>query len=82
MPLLTPSEIAARADAIRLKGAALALAANLPGNAAARTLHGARPSYDRVEALSTALIQEEVRLRDYLIGLHPIERAAPSSVAA
>jgi hypothetical protein len=81
MPLLTPSEISQRADAIRLKGAALASAAGLPGNAAARTLNGSRPSYDRVEALSNALIGEEKRMRDYLIGLHPLNKAELPEVA-
>lgn len=81
MPLLTPVEIARRADAIRLKGAALASAASLPGNAVARTLNGSRPSYDRVEALSNALIREEKRMRDYLVGLHPLDKAPVAAVA-
>ncbi len=67
------SEIHKRAAAIRLKGNGLAIAAKLSDQTVQRTLSGkTRPYQDTVDALAAGLVAEELKLLNYLLGLHPI----------
>lgn len=70
---MSPETIATRARAIRLSDKALGGAAGLAENTVYRTLsRRTRPLQDTAEMLSSALVAEELRLRDYLLTLHPV----------
>jgi len=68
---MAPAALAERLRAIRLSQSDLARRIGLPFNTVSRILLGsvdARAS--NVEAIKVALVAEEKRLRDYLVGLH------------
>lgn len=68
---MAPSALAERLRAIRLSQSEVARKIGLPFNTVSRILLGsvdARTS--NVEAIEKALLEEEKRLRDYLVGLH------------
>lgn len=70
---MSPETIAERARAIRFSDKALGEAAGLAENTVYRTLAGiTRPMLDTADALRNALTAEEIRLRDYLLALHPV----------
>ena len=70
---MSPETIAERARAIRLSDKALGEASGLAENTVYRTLAGiTRPMLDTANALSDAVVAEELRLRDYLLSLHPV----------
>lgn len=81
--LLSPEEIVERRKAIRFPPKEHAIVAGLAEHIAVRTLNRRqRPTFDNVAALSKALTAEEIRLRDYLIGLHPLTVPAAQDVEA
>jgi transcriptional regulator with XRE-family HTH domain len=70
---MSPETIAERRQAIRWSDKDLGKAAGLAENTVYRTLAGiTRPMMDTADALTGALIAEELRLRDYLLALHPV----------
>lgn len=78
---MSPETIAERAKAIRLSDKDLGKAAGLAENTVYRTLsRRTRPLQETADQLANALAAEELRLRDYLLSLHPVkteeERAA------
>ena len=74
---MRPDEIRDRAATIRLSHKALAEATGLVENTIGRTLGGrTSPNLTTCDLLENAVVTEEVRLRNYLLGLHPIAQAA------
>jgi transcriptional regulator with XRE-family HTH domain len=72
---MSPETIAERARAIRFSDKALGEAAGLAENTVYRTLsRRTRPLQDTADMLSSALTAEELRLRDYLLALHPVKQ--------
>lgn len=71
---MSPETIAQRAKIIRFSDKALGEAAGLAENTVYRTLsRRTRPLQDTADQLAQALIAEELRLRDHLLKLHPIQ---------
>jgi transcriptional regulator with XRE-family HTH domain len=80
---MSPEAIAEHARAIRLSFRALGELAGCAENTVNRTLTRAtRPLQDTALAIENALVAEEVRLRDYLLELHPVEADRAVSEAA
>jgi transcriptional regulator with XRE-family HTH domain len=72
---MRPETIRDRVQAIRLPLKDLARASGLNEMTAIRTLRATTsPLQTTADALSDALIAEELRLRDYLNALHPPEK--------
>jgi predicted transcriptional regulator len=70
---MRPDDIRDRAAAIRLSNKALAVATGLVENTIGRTLCGrTSPNLTTCDLLGTAVLAEEIRLRDYLLALHPV----------
>jgi hypothetical protein len=73
---MSPEELADRARSIRLPFKALGDLAGCAENTVNRTLTGAtRPLQETALAIENALIAEEIRLCDYLVGLHGTPRS-------
>lgn len=71
-----------RAAAIRLSTSHLSQATGLTAHTVGRTLNSrTRPFLATADALECAIVAEEIRLRDYLLGLHPIHASEPQQVA-
>lgn len=72
--------IAERAAALRLTSGWISKATGITGHTIGRTLNGrTRPFHETAEKIEAAIVAEELRVRDYLIGLHPIEPKAPEA---
>lgn len=70
---MRPDDIRDRAAAIRLSNKALAGATGLVENTIGRTLGGrTSPNLTTCDLLGNAVLAEEIRLRDYLLTLHPV----------
>ncbi len=79
---MRPSDIRDRAAHIRLSNKALAEATGLVENTIGRTLGGrTSPNLTTCDLLGAAVVAEELRLRDYLIELHPLTKAELPEVA-
>lgn len=73
---MQPSEIETRRKSIRLALKELAPLVPLGHNALADTLkERTSPHPVTRQAIEQALVREELRLRDYLLGLHPVQPA-------
>lgn len=71
---MRPELIRERASRIRLSRKALAEATGLVEMTIGRTLSGqTSPNMTTFDAIESALVAEEIRLRDYLLSLHPVE---------
>lgn len=65
--------IAERAAAIRLSPSHLSRATGLTAHTVGRTLNGrTKPFLETAETLERVIRAEELRLRDYLLALHPV----------
>lgn len=72
-----PRQIASRAKRIGLQHKVIARQAELDGATVYRIFAGrTRPLLDTVSRIERVLIAEEIRLRDHLLQLHPIEERA------
>lgn len=70
---MSPEQIRERAKAIRLGRKALAGQSNLSEKAVGQILNGVSGGqHGSVVAIENALVADELRLRDYLLGLHPV----------
>lgn len=79
---MSPETIAERARAIRLSDKALGEAAGLAENTVYRTLsRRTRPLQETADMLASALAAEELRLRDYLLALHPVSKTEEGRAA-
>lgn len=76
------AELKPRTDAIRWTLADVAISAGKPRSAAYQAVEHQNPKTKTHEALSDALVAEEIRLRDYLLSLHPVPAAETSSEVA
>lgn len=79
---MSPDQLAERARKIRLTDKALGELAGCAENTVNRTLTGkTRPLLDTAQAIEAALASEELQMRDYLLGLHPLKAmpAVPKS---
>src|SRR5271167_2734626 len=75
------SEFKTRSEAIRWALADVSLAAGMARSTAYQVVAHQNPKRNTHEALSDALVGEELRLRDYLLGLHPVDAAAREAAA-
>jgi DNA-binding phage protein len=67
--------IAERAAAIRLGTGDLQKRTGLTAHTVGRTLNGrTEPRHSTFLQIEKAVVDEELRLRDYLLGLHPVKR--------
>lgn len=72
--VVSPGDIAERARRIRLTVRELTRKAGCGENTAQRTLSlRTDPRHSTLVALEDAVVTEELRLRDYLVALHPLE---------
>lgn len=79
---MRPETIRDRASALRLSKKALAQATGLAEMTIGRTLRGATsPNLTTCDEIGQAIVAEELRLRDYLVGLHPLPSAATPEAA-
>ena len=70
---MRPDVIRDRAAAIRFFNKTLSERTGLNENTIHRTLSGkTSPNLTTCDLLENALVAEEIRLRDYLLGLHPL----------
>lgn len=73
---MLPGTILERAAAIRLDKKALAGMAGLSQKSVGMTLREqSSPRLNNLQAMEAALVREELRLRDHLNSLHPIEKS-------
>lgn len=80
--MLEMAEIERRRDALRFPIEELAKAAGCNPNTAGPALKGkTSPRHDTVVSMTRALIAEELRLRDYLLALHPIQTHSSGEAA-
>lgn len=80
--MLEMAEIERRRDAVRFPIEELAKAAGCNPNTAGPALRGkSSPRHDTVVAMSRAIEAEELRLRDYLLTLHPIQTQSTGEAA-
>ncbi len=76
---MSPEEMAVRARAVRLEDKEVAAAAGVGENTISRTFSGkTNPLLLTARAIEAAIVSEELRLRDYLIGLHGVPQAVPA----
>lgn len=66
-------ELKGRAQAIRWTLADVSLAAGMARSTAYQVVEHQNPKSNTHKALSDAQIAEEIRLRDYLLALHPVK---------
>lgn len=79
---MLPGTILERAHAIRLDKKALAGLAGLSQKSVGMTLREqSSPRLNNLQAMERALVADEIRLRDYLLTLHPIETATGEHAA-
>ncbi|GLI25620.1 transcriptional regulator with XRE-family HTH domain [Xanthobacter flavus] len=65
------TDIVTRASAVRLPQSRIAELSGLHKSTVERTLNGKTdPLHKTLERMEKAVVQEELRLRDYLVGLH------------
>ena len=70
---MLPATMSDRCDAIRLDKKALAGLASLSQKSAGMILRGqSSPRLNNLQALERAVVTEELRLRDYLLSIHPL----------
>lgn len=70
---MSPEQIRDRAQAIRLGRKALAGQSNLSEKAVGQILNGVSGGqHASFVAIENALVADEIRLRDYLLALHPV----------
>ncbi len=73
---MRPEEIRDRAAAVRLSNKTLSEMTGLVENTIGRTFsRSTSPNLSTCDLLENAVVAEEIRLRDYLLGLHPLDRA-------
>ncbi len=72
MTLIEPAEIETRCAAIRLQKKELAFLAGRHLNTVVNLLHGRGSRADTLAAIGRVLVEEELRLRDYLVKRHPL----------
>jgi hypothetical protein len=72
--MLEASQIKARCAAIRLQGKELAGASRCSMTTVYSLFRGDGGRTDTLSRLTAALEAEELRLRDHLLALHPLER--------
>ncbi|WNV10120.1 hypothetical protein RSO67_02670 [Tardiphaga sp. 709] len=65
------SDMKSRAEAIRWTLADVSLRSGMARSTAYQVVEHQNPKRSTHEALSDAILAEEIRLRDYLLGLHP-----------
>ena len=74
--------IAERAAAIRLSTSHLSRETGLTAHTVGRTLNSrTRPFLETAEALEKVIVAEELRLRDYLLTIHPLQNSPQQQVA-
>ena len=72
--MMLPAEMLHRAAMIRLDRKALARTAGLSQKSVRMTLtEQSSPRLDTLQSMERAVIAEELRLRDHLLSLHPIQ---------
>jgi hypothetical protein len=72
---MLPETIRDRALAVRLGKKELSSLSGLSEKSTGMILRGASsPRLNNLQALERAVIAEEIRLRDYLFGLHPLAK--------
>ena len=78
MPRIEPGTIGDRCQMIRLQPANLARRAGCHQLTICRIMRGATidPRYSTLTEIERAIVAEELRLRDYLVGLHPLVEGA------
>jgi hypothetical protein len=76
MAMIDVVEIQTRCRAIRLRRGTLAEIAQRHPNTVARMFSGASVTTGNLLAVTAALEAEEIRLRDYLLELHPLKENA------
>lgn len=77
---MLPAEIATRAAAVRLDKKELAALAQVSHKQVVQITRGtASPRLNTLQAIEAAMLAEELRLRDYLIGLHGLPRNGSGS---
>lgn len=74
-------EIKSRSEAIRLQGRVWAQSAGVHPNTITHVLRGAGTQTFKLKAVTEALITEELRLRDHLLALHPVQAREPAEAA-
>jgi hypothetical protein len=74
-PMMQPEEIRKRCGAIGLQRGRLAEIAPCSPTTISRVFSGKSSRTDSLDRLGDAVEAEELRLRDYLLGLHPLEPA-------
>lgn len=80
--MIEPSEIERRRKAIRLQRGELATAAHCDQNTVSKVLLGKTGTrVTTLTAMSNALVAEEIRLRDYLLAVHPLQHSQQQQVA-
>jgi hypothetical protein len=80
---MLPEQIAERSEAIRLDKKALARLAKLSQKSTGMTLRGqSSPRLNNLQALERAIVAEEIRLRDYLLAIHPLSTSTTTEQAA
>ena len=75
MAMMEAAQIAIRCTAIRMRRGDLARCAGLHANTVSNLLGGSSVMSGSLVAATAALLDEELRLRDYLLGIHPLEPA-------
>lgn len=70
---MPPEILQVRALRIRWPNRAIALATGLAEMTIGRTLtRSTSPNYATINKIEAAVVAEEIRLRDYLLALHPV----------
>lgn len=74
---MLPGTIMERASAVRLDKKALATMAGLSQKSVGMTLREqSSPRFSNLQKMEAALLAEELRMRDYLLSLHPVHNNA------
>lgn len=81
MEFLKSAEMQVRCAALRLQPKEIASLAKCHQNTAKNILRGAGGQGRTLERLYTAIAKEELRLRDHLLALHPLERESVKEAA-
>lgn len=73
--MIEAGEIKARCLAIRLQGKDLAKAARCSITTVYNLFRGDAGRTDTLKRMAGALVKEEIRMRDHLLALHPLQAA-------